>query len=141
MYSSLEYDVGSVAPLNGSLTASTKSKHTLVGASYSVMPTLKLHAGSGSSAVSTTSLGNSSTTQYGVTWNATSVINVMYVAATVNDKNTTNYDRKMSGLGLDYNLTKTTRAYFRMDNINLNTVTASSGTSIKRNAFGISTSF
>jgi hypothetical protein len=141
MYSSLEYDVGSVAPLNGSLTASTKSKHTLVGASYSVMPTLKLHAGSGGSTVSTTSLGNSSTTQYGVTWNATPVINVMYVAATVNDKNTTNYDRKMSGLGLDYNLTKTTRAYFRMDNINLNTVIASSGTSIKRNAFGISTSF
>jgi hypothetical protein len=141
MYTSLEYDVGSTAPLNGSLTASTKSKHTLLGASYSVMPTLKLHAGSGGSTVTTTSLGNSSTTQYGVTWNATSAINVMYVAATVNDKNTTNYDRKMSGLGVDYNLSKTTRAYFRMDNINLNTVTASSGTSIKRNAFGISTSF
>ena len=141
MYSSLEYDVGSTAPMNGSLTANTKSKHTLVGASYSVMPTLKLHAGSGGSTVTTTSLGNSSTTQYGVTWNATSAVNVMYVAATVNDKNTTNYDRKMSGLGVDYNLSKTTRAYFRMDNINLNTVTASSGTSIKRNAFGISTSF
>ena len=141
MYSRLEYDVGSTAPLNGTLTANTKSKHTLVGASYSVMPTLKLHAGSGGSTVSTTSLGNSSTTQYGVTWNAAPNINVMYVAATVNDKNTTNYDRKMSGLGIDYNLTKTTRAYFRMDNINLNTVTASSGTSIKRNAFGISTSF
>jgi len=141
MYASLEYDVGSTAPLNGSLTASTKSKHTLLGASYSVMPTLKLHAGSGSSTVTTTSLGNSSATQYGVTWNATPVINVMYVAASVNDKNTTNYDRKMSGLGLDYNLSKTTRAYFRMDNINLNTVTASSGTSIKRNAFGVSTSF
>jgi len=141
MYASLEYDVGSTAPLNGSLTLNTKSKHTLLGASYSVMPTLKLHAGSGSSTVTTTSLGNSSATQYGVTWNATPVINVMYVAASVNDKNTTNYDRKMSGLGLDYNLSKTTRAYFRMDNINLNTVTASSGTSIKRNAFGISTSF
>jgi len=141
MYSSLEYDVGATAPLNGSLTASTKSKHTLLGASYSVMPTLKLHAGSGASTVSTTSLGNSSTTQYGVTWNAAPDINVMYVAASVNDKNSTNYDRKMSGLGLDYNLTKTTRAYYRMDNINLNTVTASTGTSIKRSAFGISTSF
>jgi len=141
MYASLEYDVGSTAPLNGSLTASTKSKHTLLGASYSVMPTLKLHAGSGASTVTTTSLGNSSTTQYGVTWNATPVINVMYVAASVNDKNTNNYDRKMTGFGLDYNLSKTTRAYFRTDNINLNTVTASSGTSIKRNAFGVSTSF
>ena len=141
MYSSLEYDVGATAPLNGGLTASTKNKQTLLGASYSVMPTLKLHAGSGGSTVSTTSLGNSSTTQYGVTWNATPNINVMYVAASVNDKNTVNYDRKMSGLGLDYNFTKTTRAYYRMDNINLNTVTASTGTSIKRSAFGISTSF
>ena len=141
MYSSLEYDVVATAPNNGTLTASTKSKHTLLGASFSVMPTLKLHAGSGGSTVTTTSLGNSSTTQYGVTWNATPNINVMYVAASVNDKNTVNYDRKMSGLGLDYNFTKTTRAYYRMDNINLNTVTASTGTSIKRSAFGISTSF
>jgi len=141
MFSQLKYEVGSVAPLNGSLLASATNKQTLTGASYLIMPTLKLHAGFGASTVDTASYGNSSTNQYGLTWNAAPNIDVMYVTATVNDKNAVNYDRKMTGFGADYKLSKTTRAYFRMDNLNLNTNTVSSGTEIKRTAFGVSTSF
>ena len=141
MYSQLQYQVGSNAPLNGSLLANAKSTHTLTGASYQVMPTLKLHAGFGASTVDTASYGNSTTNQYGVTWNAAPNIDIMYLTASVNDKNAVNYDRKMTGIGADYKLSKTTRAYFRMDNLTLNTNTVSSGTEIKRSAFGVSTSF
>jgi len=141
MFAQLKYDVGSTVLTNGALTANTKNTHTLTGASYQVMPTLKLHAGFGASTVDTAALGNSSTNQYGVTWNATPAIDVMYLTAAVNDKNSANYDRKMTGFGADYKLSKTTRAYFRMDSLTLNTNTVSSGSEIKRSAFGVSTSF
>ena len=50
-------------------------------------------------------------------------------------------DRKMTGLGVNYNLSKTTRAYVRYDNLNYNTAASASGSNIKRTAIGVSTSF
>jgi hypothetical protein len=142
MYASLKYDVGANAPLNGSLTANSTNTHTITAITYTVMPTLKLHAGSGNSKASDTALANSSSTQFGATYTM-GAFDIMAQTAKVDNKNTTAYDRKMTGLGVNYNLSKTTRAYVRYDNLKLNdgAATAVSGDSIKRTAFGVSTSF
>jgi len=141
MYNTLEYKVGSnTAPLVGGLTASTSSRHNLLGASYLVMPTLKLHVGSGSSSASSSTIADTTSTQMGVTYTM-GQIDILAQTAKVHDRSTTNADRKMTGLGVNYNLSKTTRVYYRMDDLNLSTVTAASGSSIKRSAIGISRSF
>jgi len=141
MYNTLEYKVGGgTAPLAGGLTASTSSRHNLLGASYQVMPTLKLHFGSGSSSASVSTIAETTNTQYGVTYTM-GQIDIMAQQAKVNDKSTNNFDRKMTGLGVNYNLSKTTRAYYRMDDLNLSTNAAATGSSIKRSAVGISRSF
>jgi len=141
MYNTLEYKVGGgTAPLAGGLTASTSSRHNLLGASYQVMPTLKLHFGSGSSSASVSTIAETTNTQYGVTYTM-GQIDIMAQQAKVNDKSTNNFDRKMTGFGVNYNLSKTTRAYYRMDDLNLSTNAAATGSSIKRSAVGISRSF
>jgi predicted porin len=143
MYASLKYDVGSnSAPLNGSLTAGSTNTHTITAITYTVMPTLKLHAGSGNSKASDTALANSSSTQFGATYTM-GAFDIMAQTAKVDNKNTTAYDRKMTGLGVNYNFSKTTRAYVRYDNLKLNdgAATAVAGDSIKRTAIGVSQSF
>jgi hypothetical protein len=48
----------------------------------------------------------------------------------------------MTGYGVNYNLSKTARAYVRADSLNYYTNgAAASGTAVKRTAFGISKSF
>ena len=144
MYASLKYEVGSAAaPTNGSLTANSDNTQTILAASYAVMPTLKLHTGFGTSKASAATLANSKSTQYGVTWNATPMIDVMVQTASVKDDSaSSSYDRKMTGFGVDYKFSKTTRAYFRMDDLKLNDGgTVTSGDSIKRTAIGVSKSF
>jgi predicted porin len=123
------------------ISTGTSSKQNLLGASYQALPTLKLHAGFGSSKASATTIADSTSTQYGVTYNVTPVIDVLAQVAKVDDKNTTAYDRKMTGLGVDYKFSKTVRAYLRYDSLNLNTAAASSGSEIKRTAVGFSQSF
>jgi predicted porin len=144
MYASLKYDVGmgAAAPLNGSLTAGSTNTQTMLGASYAVMPTLKLHAGAGKSKASANSLANSSSTQYGVTYTM-GQFDIMAQMASVDDKNATAFDRKMTGLGVNYNLSKTTRAYVRYDNLKYNDGAAAAvvGDSVKRTAIGFSQSF
>jgi len=141
MYASLKYKVGSTAPANGSLTANSDNTHTMLAASYAVMPTLKLHAGFGSSKASDTALANAKSTQYGVTYNM-GAFDIMANMAKVDNKNATAYDRKMTGFGVNYNLSKTSRVYFRMDDIKLNDGgTVTSGDSIKRNVIGVSRAF
>jgi predicted porin len=113
----------------------------MLAASYAVMPTLKLHAGFGSSKASDTALANAKSTQYGVTYNM-GAFDIMANMAKVDNKNTTAYDRKMTGFGVNYNLSKTSRVYFRMDDIKLNDGgTVTSGDSIKRNVVGVSRAF
>jgi predicted porin len=142
MYTSLEYKVGSgTAPANGSLTAGTTSKQTLLGASYQVLPALKLHAGMGKSTASATTIADSKSTQYGATY-VVGKFDVLAQVAKVNDNSSSNVDRKMTGLGVNYNFSKTARAYVRYDNLKMNEAYASTdGNSIKRTAIGVSKSF
>jgi predicted porin len=150
---------GSSALANNSTTggtylqASTSTSMSILGASYQVMPTLKLHAGVGTSTnsnqtaftVQTTGQGivaNTTSSQYGATFDVTPSIVLMAQVASMDDKSTTNTDRKMTGLGADYKLSKLTRFYVRTDNINYaSNLTASSGTAQKRTAIGFSSSF
>ena len=144
MYTQLKYDVGSnTAPAYGSLAASKDNTHSLLGASYQVLPAVKLHAGFGGSTSSDTAIANSKSQQYGVTWNATPVVDVMAQKAKNSDGNATAYNRAMMGLGIDYKFSKTARAYLRWDSLKLadGAATVTAGDTIKRSAIGISTSF
>jgi predicted porin len=69
-------------------------------------------------------------------------IDVMAQTAKVDDKNAVNFDRKMTGIGANYNMSKTARAYLRYDKLNYDAShAASSGSEVKRTAIGISKSF
>jgi predicted porin len=141
MYTALKYSVGANTATNGGLTAGSSTEQSLLGAAYQVLPTLKLHAGFGETK-SSTNVYKGKSTQYGVTYNVTPMIDVLAQVAKFDDTSTTNIDRKMTGLGVNYNFTKTTRAYLRYDSINYGSnVAAASGSELKRTAIGISKSF
>jgi hypothetical protein len=152
MYASLKYTVGADATLNGGKTDSTQSAgltanstntHTVLAASYAVMPTLKVSAAQGGSKASADSIANSKFTQFGVVYTM-GQFDIMAQTAKVNDKNATDFDRKMTGLGLNYNLSKTARAYVRYDKLDMDTAhvqAAQSGSVIKRTAIGVSKAF
>ena len=152
-HASLKYKVGSDTTLNGgslygattttALTANSTNTHTATAVSYAVMPTLKLSAAFGGSKASADSIANSKFTQYGVSYTM-GQIDIMAQTAKVNDKNAVDFDRKMTGFGVNYNLSKTARAYVRYDKLNFDTQhahTADSGQDIKRTAIGVSKSF
>jgi len=140
MLSTIKYEVGSTAPANGSLTANSDNTQNLLGVAYTVMPGLKLHAGLGNFSSSTNTFKGSSQ-QLGVTY-TTGAFDVMGQIAQVDDKSTTNIDRKLVGLGVNYNLSKTARAYVRYDTINLgDNVAAATGSKVNRYAIGVSKSF
>ncbi len=162
MYTSIKYEVGSNGVSQARLTAAAVSSaaavtatstlgntlisgnvtntQNLLGVTYSVMPTLKLHAGLGSATSSSDTYKGKSTT-LGVTYTMGN-IDLMALMAKVDDQSSTNVDRKLTGLGVNYNLSKTARVYFRADDINYNSNgTASAGSALKRTAVGISKSF
>jgi len=163
VYAQTKVDVGANGGLaltgnsttNGSgLTANSSSTMSILGASYQVLPVLKLHAGlgrstsSGIATVAASGVAGSSAPadtasyQVGATYMLTPVITLMAQYAAVNDKSVANIDRKMLGLGADYNFSKTTRAYFRYDNINYaSNQTEFNGSKQTRTAVGISKSF
>jgi predicted porin len=143
VYAAIQYKVGANVPLNGSLAANGESKSSILGASYQVLPNVKLHAGLSKSTSTNTAVNYDSTgTQFGVTYDVTPVIVVMAQMAKVNDKAASNVDRKMVGLGADYKFSKTTRAYVRYDSIDYKSNgTAESGSEVKRTAFGVSKAF
>jgi predicted porin len=67
---------------------------------------------------------------------------LMGQTAKFDDTSTTNVDRKMIGLGLDYSLSKTARAYVRYDSLNTGSnVAVVAGSEVTRTAVGISKSF
>ena len=145
MYASLKYNVGAndTAPTNGSLTAGTTNTHTATAVSYAVLPTLKLSAAMGNSKSSNGTIADSTFTQYGVTYTM-GQFDIMAQQAKVDDKLAANIDRKMTGLGLNYNLSKTARAYVRYDHLNRDSahaLDATKSTDLKRTAIGISKSF
>jgi predicted porin len=143
MYAAVKYEVGQVAPVVGGLTPNTNNTHTIFAGSYQISPSFKLHAALGTSASSSaTVVADSSSRALGLTWKATPMVDVMVQTGALTDNSTTAYNRGMTGFGVNYNFTKTTRAYFRYDNIDYYTNgTAANGTSQVRNALGISKSF
>jgi predicted porin len=162
MYTSIKYEVGSLGVSRAALTAAgvatngavtgtstigntliaggTTSTQNLLGASYAVNGALKLHAGFGSfSSANNANKGKS--TDFGATYTLGSFVFMGHIAK-VDDQSTTNYDRKLTGLGVDYNLSKTARLYVRYDDINYAANQASfTGSSLKRTAVGFSKSF
>ena len=128
------------APTSKPLTGGLTSKQDLLGANYQVLPSLKLHAGLGKFSSSNDAVKGKST-QYGVTYTY-GAYDVLAQVAKVDDQGTYDIDRKTTGLGVNYNLSKTTRLYFRGDNIQYSTNQASfAGSQVKRTAFGLSKAF
>jgi predicted porin len=154
MYATLKYKVGADTTMNGGalkdqtngLTANSTNTHSVLAASYQVMPTLKIAAATGGSKASADSIANSKFKQYGVTYTM-GQIDIMAQMASVDNKNaataTVTGDRKMTGLGLNYNFSKTARAYVRYDNLKYadGAATATDGSATKRTAIGVSKSF
>jgi len=162
MYTSIKYDVGSNAvrqatmatsatstsyALSSTQLAAQTSTQNLLGLSYQALPALKLNLGLGSFD-SSDGANKGKSTQFGGTY-TTGAWDILAQVAKVNDQSTTNADRKMTGLGVNYNLSKTTRVYFRADSIKYNvnslsgfTYTATqAGDTLKRTALGMSVSF
>ena len=144
MYASLKIDTNTTDTLNSQVSGTSVTAagatytHSMLGASYA-LGSLKFHAGAGGTKSSDALVSTSGTT-YGVSYTM-GQIDLMANIASANDKATTNNDRKMTGLGVNYNLSKTTRAYLRYDNLNYNTAASASGSDVKRTAIGVSTSF
>ena len=154
MYSTIKYTVGSngmtqsvlsvastgITTIVADTNAAQTSTQNLLGVSYAVMPTLKVNFGSGTYSSSTGTYQGSSK-NYGATYNM-GMMDFMVLMSATNDTSSVNIDKKMTGYGLNYNLSKQTRAYVRMDNLNYGSnVVASSGSTVKRTAFGVSKSF
>jgi len=154
-YTSIKYDVGSNGTNQLKLTttaggavgvtaynAMTVQDNTqnLLGVKYQVLPSLKLNVGFGNFTSSTGTYQGSSKT-YGGTY-TTGAFDILAVMAKVDDSSSTNKDRTLTGLGVNYNLSKTSRVYYRYDSINFGSnVDAISGSTQKRTAIGISKSF
>lgn len=156
MFTSIKYSIGANTFNYGgatSLTANSTqtvtsltnasgitSTQNLLGATYTVLPALKLHAGLGKfSSSNDASKGKSS--QFGATYTTGAWV-LSAQMAKVDDQSTNNYDRKMTGAGVDYNLSKTARVYFRYDSINYASNQASFlGSEQKRTAIGVSKAF
>jgi predicted porin len=123
------------------LAANLTSTQNLLGATYATpVAGLKVHVGLGSfSSSNDASKGKS--TQYGATYTV-GAWDISGQVAKVDDQSTTNADRKLTGMGVNYNFSKTARAYVRYDNIDYGTTqTAFSGSTQKRTAIGVSKSF
>ncbi len=146
MYTSIKYSVGTTLPAVGSFQtdgqsiANGSNTQDMLGASYAINPALKLHAGFGNTK-SSTNVYKGKSQQFGVSYTI-GAVNLMAQMAKFDDTSSTNVDRKLTGLGANYNLSKTARLYVRMDNINYGSnVAAADGSVLKRTAIGVSKSF
>ena len=155
MYAAVTYDVGAYATgtTGGANTAVTDpllliktnlagqtQNNSLLAANYAVLPTVKIHFGLGTSKSSDGSKVNTGSTNYGASY-TTGPIDLMYNFAKVDDKTTANIDRKITGLGANYNFSKMTYAYYRFDKINYSTNAAGASTDQTRNAVGVAIKF
>jgi len=126
MYTTIKYTVGSngisqttcvmttgVCVLTADTNAAQTSTQNLLGVAYTVMPNLKVNFGSGTYSSSTATYQGSSK-NYGATYTM-GQIDLMLLTSATNDTSTANFDKKMTGYGLNYNLSKQTRAYVRLN--------------------------
>ena len=153
MLSSIKYSVGAngtkqyfydttAANAYGSKTLAGNLTNTqnLLGVSYAVLPNFKLHGGYGTFSSSNDAYKGSSA-QIGATYTM-GAWDFMGQYAKVDDKSTTDSDRKMVGLGANYNLSKTARIYARYDNIEWATNKAeTAGNKQTRYVVGVSKAF
>jgi predicted porin len=146
MFTSIKYSVGGNIIGAGASVATTAfaagltSTQNLLGATYQVMPALKLHAGYGTFSSSNEAYKGKSQ-QIGATY-TTGAWEILGQVAKVDDQSTNDADRKLTGLGVNYNLSKTARVYARYDSINYATNKAAfEGSEQKRYALGVSKSF
>jgi len=148
MYAAVTYDVGTQVVASTATPyytivntlAGQSQNNTYLGANYMAMPGLKVFLGLGTSKTSDGSTVNTSSTNYGVSYTQGQV-DFMYNFAKVDDKATANQDRKLTGLGANYNLSKMTYLYYRYDKINYNTVTSLISGDQTRNAVGFAVKF
>jgi len=152
-YTSIKYDVGSNGvtqarfvtttgtPVAGTTGITTQDNtQSLLGVKYTVMPGLNLNLGLGTFASSTNTYKGSSRTLGGTYTKG--AFDFLLVTAKVDDTSTTDTDRKMTGLGVNYNLSKTSKVYYRYDSVDYGTnVAALVGSTQKRTAIGLSKSF
>jgi len=143
MLASTSYDVGSNAPANTSLSANTSFQYTGLGASFSLNPALRLHAGTFNSKSKNVATNfNSTANTFGLSYNLTSAVSAMANIAQLNDRSTLNMDRSLTGLGLNYALSKRTRAYVRYDQIVTDkTNESTAGNKLNRTAVGLAHTF
>ena len=149
MYTSIKYTVGNnIQPIGASVAATAiatglTSTQNFLGATYTVTPQIKLHAGLGDFKSSTNTYKGSST-QFGATYTM-GKFDFMAQQAKVDDSSSANTDRKLTGMGVNYNFSKNTRAYFRNETAKFATnqaaFTVSGGSEQKRMAIGLSTRF
>jgi predicted porin len=148
-YASIKYDIGkadysSIAgPMQqlglNSMGLKTQT-NTYLAVNYEIMPGVKAFAGHATSKASDTTVINSTANNYGAVY-TTGNIDLMVNLAKVDDQTTLNADRKLTGLGANYNFSKTTRLYARYDNIHYNVNDGVNGINQKRTAVGLSTLF
>lgn len=144
MYASLKIDTNETATANiqtgtNVAAAGADYTHSLLGATYT-MGAVKFHAGTGGTKSSNDANVKTKGTVYGVTY-TTGKWDLMANMAKADDQGTQNKDRKMTGLGVNYNFSKTVRAYGRYDSLNYDTATAAAGSEIKRTSAGMSITF
>ena len=146
MFTSIKYSVGSNIVGAGASVSATAfaagltSTQNLLGATYQVMPALKLHAGYGTFSSSNDAYKGKSQ-QIGATY-TTGAWDILGQMAKVDDQSTNDADRKLTGLGVNYNLSKTARVYVRYDSINYaSNKAAFEGSEQKRYALGVSKAF
>ena len=132
-------DVGAVP--TGGLASGTSVKHNLIGANYAVpmVKGLTVYAGYTTSKHSLANTADSKSTNFAVRYELTPKLAVLGNVIKVDDKLSGNKDRDLTGLGLDYSLSKRTLAYVRYEDAN-NDKTASNK-SIVRTAVGLRHSF
>jgi predicted porin len=148
MYASLKIDTNTndtnniQAVASGSTGATAVGKsytHSLLGATYT-MGAFKIHAGTGGTKSDEPTLIKTKGSMYGVSYTM-GQWDFMAQTAKADDQGSSNKDRKMTGLGVNYNFSKTVRAYARYDSLNYNSNTTASGSEVKRTALGMSVTF
>jgi len=125
--------------------ADLRSTQTAFVGNLAVLPTLKVYAGAGGSRmIQATELASSDSKfrQYGVSFDVTPVASVWAQTAKVDDKTIADIDRKVTGVGANYMLSKRTRVYYRADRIIYNVENPDgAGNKQTRSAIGLSHSF
>jgi predicted porin len=106
-------------------------------------PSIKFHAGIGNFDSSDGTYQGTSK-QFGATYTM-GMLDFMAQQASVDDTSANNVDRKLTGLGANYNLSKNTRIYYRNENVkfanSIAAFTTDSGSQQKRAAIGLSMKF